>query len=252
MALFLQESVVSNEGGMQTLVEAFEALLEMTDAHALLTESTLIADYVLESTSKNLSEAEQEDGKKGFMKKTWEKIKAFAQTVWAKIKQIARLIARKAKEIFTKVLAKFKGEEGTVSKRNQVLMEGRPAILEKMLFLAEKGVTSSSAEDYEKALAQVQADYAKLKDAAKGDERVPMKKSVFEGHVKAVEGLAKKVEAAINEQASALKKLEAEGSSESLTKASKMLASLRQSANALTNHVSQMSSAWKPTEAAQA
>ena len=210
MALFLQEAVAAQDkGGMQSFTEAFASLIDLSEQQGVLVESLLTADYIIEQQSKNLSEGEALDKVKAFGKKAWASVKSFAQTVWAKVKEIARLVARKAKEWFAKIVSKFKGEEGTVSKAALIRAEKAPRILEKMLFLAEKGVVNGKAEgikaDYDKITGEMTALENEVK-AASGDETI--KKGVWEAHVKAIEGLSAQLEKAVSAQEAALGKLE--------------------------------------------
>jgi len=146
MALFLSESVAAPEAvGTQSFAEAFAGLLDLSDKSGSLVEAIMMADYTMEKRCANLSEGETTDKIKAFAGKVWETLKSFAKTVWAKIKQIAAMITRKAKEYFAKAVAMFKGDKVKMSKGTFIKLTKTAPLLEKMIFIAEKGVFGDMA-----------------------------------------------------------------------------------------------------------
>lgn len=110
MALFLQESQNQEAAlSVNSLSEAFVALLEMSEEQGNLTEAMLTADYQIEKQQNAmLAEGKVEDAKNavvGFAKRAGNATKDFAVRVWNRIKDIARLVARKVSEY----VARLKG-----------------------------------------------------------------------------------------------------------------------------------------------
>jgi hypothetical protein len=107
MALFLQESQTQEVLSVNSLSEAFEALMEMAVEHGNLTEALLTADYQVDKQqSALLAEGKVEDAKNavvGFAKRAAGATKNFAVRVWNRIKDIARLVMRKLGEYLSRL-----------------------------------------------------------------------------------------------------------------------------------------------------
>ena len=148
MALFLSEAVNNYERkqisrGTTDLAEAALTLLSISEQSAALTEAVMTAEFTLMRQCQNLSEGETSNKMKDFGRKVWHNLKAFAKTVWAKIKEICRMVWRKLKEWGSQVLDMFSGKEMEILKSDYKLLSDGPRILEKIINVTERGITTS-------------------------------------------------------------------------------------------------------------
>ena len=169
MALFLSEAVNNYERkqvtrGSTDLTEATMMLLSISEQSASLTEAVMTAEFTLMRQCRNLSESETSNKMKDFGKKVWHNLKAFAKTVWAKIKEICRMVWRKLKEWGSQVLDMFSGKEMEIKKEDLHFLEESPRLIERMLFIIEKGINASedAADSFKEKADDIERDWKEL------------------------------------------------------------------------------------------
>ena len=178
MALFLSEAVNNYERkqisrGNTDLAEAALTLLSISEQSAALTEAVMTAEFTLMRQCQNLSEGETSNKMKDFGRKVWHNLKAFAKTVWAKIKEICRMVWRKLKEWGSQVLDMFSGKEMEIEKEDYKLLSDGPRILEKIINVTERGITTSddAGSDLLDTAKELTKELEDLKKAAQKDQK---------------------------------------------------------------------------------
>ena len=178
MALFLSEAVDNYERkqvsrGTTDLAEAALTLLSISEQSAALTEAVMTAEFTLMRQCQNLSEGETSNKMKDFGRKVWHNLKAFAKTVWAKIKEICRMVWRKLKEWGSQVLDMFSGKEMEIEKEDYKLLSDGPRILEKIINVTERGITTSddAGSDLLDTAKELTKELEDLKKAAQKDQK---------------------------------------------------------------------------------
>ena len=178
MALFLSEAVNNYERkqisrGTTDLAEAALTLLSISEQSAALTEAVMTAEFTLMRQCQNLSEGETSNKMKDFGRKVWHNLKAFAKTVWAKIKEICRMVWRKLKEWGSQVLDMFSGKEMEIEKGDYKLLSDGPRILEKIINVTERGITTSddAGSDLLDTAKELTKELADLKKAAEKEQK---------------------------------------------------------------------------------
>ena len=189
MALFLSEAVNNYERkqisrGTTDLAEAALTLLSISEQSAALTEAVMTAEFTLMRQCQNLSEGETSNKMKDFGRKVWHNLKAFAKTVWAKIKEICRMVWRKLKEWGSQVLDMFSGKEMEIEKGDYKLLSDGPRILEKIINVTERGITTSddAGSDLLDTAKELTKEFDDLKKAAEKEQKENAKetrKSVY-------------------------------------------------------------------------
>lgn len=189
MALFLTESFASKT--VITMQEAFEAVIEMKQEQANLTEALLKADFVIHEKSRVLREAGDDAGAKkseeGFFARVWAAIKEMAAKVWQKIKDVVAYIRRKASEFGAWIAAKYAGVKSFVV-RNYKYYSTKVKLAAAMVLEAIKGKDADPRK-----IAELKAQLAALK---KDDAETVVSDSELEGHLKASAALAEDAEKA--------------------------------------------------------
>ena len=178
MALFLSEAVDNYERkqtsrGTTDLAEAALTLLSISEQSAALTEAVMTAEFTLMRQCQNLSEGETSNKMKDFGRKVWHNLKAFAKTVWAKIKEICRMVWRKLKEWGSQVLDMFSGKEMEIEKGDYKLLSDGPRILEKIINVTERGITTSddAGSDLLDTAKELTKEFDDLKKAAEKEQK---------------------------------------------------------------------------------
>ena len=178
MALFLSEAVNNYERkqisrGTTDLAEAALTLLSISEQSAALTEAVMTAEFTLMRQCQNLSEGETSNKMKDFGRKVWYNLKAFAKTVWAKIKEICRMVWRKLKEWGSQVLDMFSGKEMEILKGDYKLLSDGPRILEKIINVTERGITTSddAGSDLFDTAKELRKEFEDLEKAAKKEQK---------------------------------------------------------------------------------
>ena len=251
MALFLSEAASafygSDSSSVQSFADAYREMLTLSEEYHTFNESVLVADYILEKQSVNLSEGEMFDKAKHFGKRVWEGLVQIGRKVWAKVKDIARFVMRKVSMWTTKVLSLF-GDSTKISKSLYYEMNEAPRLIERMIAFAETGwITASgqagSGAAFTKEIAEYHAAVAK-----QGSDQTDVKKAVLKKAADQIQALAKKLEEACTKQAAYFEgKASKEGATdeakEVATQAKEAIAAIQKAAGEVTGVASRLTAA---------
>lgn len=251
MALFLSEAAnafySTNSSSVQSFADAYREMLNLSEEFHTFNESVLVADYILEKQSANLSEGEMFDKAKHFGKRVWEGLLQIGRKVWAKVKDIARLVMRKISMWTTKVLNLF-GESTKISKSLYYEMNEAPRLIERIIAFAENGwITASGQAGSEAAFKKEIAEYHAAV-SKQGSETTEVKKAVLKKAADQIDALAKKLEEACTKQSAYFdEKAKKEGATdeakEVATQAKAAIASLQTAASEITGVASRLTAA---------